>query len=90
MPNGIPSPKSGELVLEVDMKISNIYDIGKTQFGRRHVNVIENGTATGPKISAVVLNGGLDYQLTLSNGTMEIDQINVMRTSDGNYIYLRT
>ena len=36
-----------------------------------------------------MLSGGLDFQLTLSNGVVEIEQILVLRTSDGRYVYLR-
>ncbi len=89
MPEGIPSPENGELVLEADMTLGNIYDMGQTQYGRRHVIEVTGGSVKGPAITAEVLKGGLDYQLTLSNGAMEIDQINVLQTSDGGYIYMR-
>lgn len=90
MPGGIPSPESGELVFEADMTLGDIQDVGQTQYGQRHVLVISGGTVSGPDISAEVLDGGLDYQLTLSNGAMEIDQINTLKTSDGAHIYFRS
>ena len=34
--------------------------------------------------------GALDFELKLSNGTIEIEQILVLKTSDGKYIYLRS
>ena len=34
--------------------------------------------------------GGLDFQLSFSNGGMEIEEILVLRTGDGKYIYLRS
>lgn len=89
MPDGIPSPESGTLVFEAEMSLGSIYDMGQTQYGRRHVIEVTGGTVSGPDISAEVLGGGLDYQLTLSNGAMEIEQINVLKTSDGSYIYFR-
>ncbi len=89
MPDGIPSPESGEFLFEIDMTIGKIHDIGQTQYGRRHLIEVTGGTISGNDISAEVLSGGLDYQLTLPNGAMEIDQVNVIRTSDGSHIYFR-
>ena len=36
------------------------------------------------------MSGGLDFQLELSNGVIEIEQLLVLRTNDENYIYLRS
>ncbi len=90
MPEGIPSPESGELVFEAELNLGSIHNVGQTQYGHRHVIEVTGGAVNGPDIAAEVMNGGLDYQLTLSNGAMEIDQINVLKTSDDNYIYMRT
>jgi hypothetical protein len=89
MPEGIPKPESGELVLEAAMKLDQIYDVGKTPYGQRQVLVVQGGTLSGGKIQGSVLPGGLDFQLTLSNGAMEIEQVLVFKTGDGKYIYLR-
>jgi len=89
MPDGIPKPEKGILVLEAQMNLEQIYDAGKTPFGQRQVFVVKDGTITGEKIQGSVMFGGLDFQLTLSNGVIEIEQVLVMRTSDGKYIYLR-
>jgi hypothetical protein len=35
------------------------------------------------------MQGGLDFQLELSNGVLEIEQILVLRSSDGSYILMR-
>lgn len=90
MPDGIPSPESGKLVFEAEMEIRDAYDVGQTPYGHRNLFIIKGGTVSGPNIDAQVIDGGLDYQLTLSNGAMEIDQINIMQTSDGSNIYFRT
>jgi hypothetical protein len=89
MPDGIPMPESGILVFEAQMKLDQVYDVGKTQYGRRQVLVVQDGTVTGDKIQGSVLSGGLDFQLTLSNGVIEIEQVLVIRTNQGQYIYLR-
>lgn len=90
MPDGIPSPESGDLVFTAEMEIGDVYDVGQTPYGHRQLFVVKGGTVKGPAIDAQVLGGGLDYQLTLSNGAMEIDQVNIMQTSDGKNIYFRT
>ncbi len=89
MPDGIPVPESGIVIFEARMKLNQVYNVGKTQFGQRQVLVVQDGSVTGDKIQGVVLPGGLDFQLTLSNGVIEIEQVLVIRTSDGNYIYMR-
>lgn len=89
MPEGIPTPEDGTLVLEFDMKLEQVYNLGKTQYGNRQVFIIKSGTVTGSKINASVLSGGLDFQLDLSNGAMEIEQLLMLKTNDGKYIYMR-
>ncbi|MBN2591507.1 MAG: DUF3237 family protein [Sedimentisphaerales bacterium] len=89
MPDGIPSPEKGTLVFEIQMNIDKIYNVGKTQFGMRKAYVIKDGKVTGDKFQADVMQLGLDYDLTLSNGVVEIEQINVLRTNDNGYIYVR-
>jgi hypothetical protein len=90
MEDGIPKPEKGELILELDLVLDHIYNVGRTQYGERQVIVIQGGTITGPGINGSVMPGGLDFQLDLSNNAMEIEQILVLRTDDGRYIYLRS
>ncbi len=89
MVDGIAVPEQGKPVLVADMKIDQIYELGRTQYGQRVVYVIKGGTITGEKIKGSVMFGGLDFQLSFSNGTMEIEEIFVLQTDDGKYIYLR-
>jgi hypothetical protein len=90
MPDGIPKPEKGTLLFETEMKVDQVYDVGKTQYGKRQAVVVHGGEITGEKIKGTVMSGGLDFQLTLSNGVVEIEQIFVLRTSDGKFVYLRT
>lgn len=89
MPQGIPEPTGGTLVFEADLTLGQVYDMGQTQYGHRHLIEVKGGTISGSRINGRVMTGGLDYQLTLSNGTQEIEQILVFRTSSGSYIYVR-
>ncbi len=90
MPDGIAKPEKGKLVLEINMNIDQIYDVGQTQFGQRMAYVVKDGKVTGDKLQASVMPLGLDYELTLSNGVVEIEQIIVLRTSDNRYILVRS
>ena len=89
MAEGIPVPERGVPVLVATMKLDQVYDVGKTPYGHREVFVVQGGEVTGAKITGTVLPGGLDFQLSFANGAMEIEQVFVLRTGDGKYIYLR-
>jgi hypothetical protein len=90
MAEGIPVPERGVLVFEANMTLDQDYEVGKTPYGQREVFVIQGGTISGEKINASVMPGGLDFQLSFPNGGMEIEEIFVLRTGDGKYIYLRS
>ena len=90
MKDGIPNPESGSLIFETQMKLDRLAKIGKTQYGNRRVAVGLEGTLTGPKFTGTVMTGALDFELTLSNGTVEVEQIFVFKTGDGKYIYSRS
>ena len=89
MPGGIPRPESGKLIFEVEMKLQRVADVGKTPYGNRQVAVGLDGVVSGPKLSAAVMPGALDFELQLANGAIEVEQILVFKTGDGKYIYLR-
>jgi hypothetical protein len=90
MAGGIPVPELGMLVFEANLKLDQVYAVGKTPYGQRDAFVFQEGTVSGEKINGSVMPGGLDFQLSFSNGGMEIEEIFVLRTSDGKYIYLRS
>jgi hypothetical protein len=89
MPAGIPPVTGGTLVFKSTLTLGEVYDIGETQYGHRNLIEIKGGTLTGPKIQATFMDRGLDYQLTLSNGVLEDEQVNILKTSDGVPIYFR-
>src|SRR6185436_5641539 len=89
MADGIPNPESGMLVFEAEMKFERVLDVGKTQYGNRQVVVVQEGAVSGTKLSATVMPGALDFELKLSNGTIEVEQVMVLKTSDGKYVYAR-
>ena len=89
LPDGIPTPESGTLVFEAAITLDRVADLGRTQYGRRQVAVAQGGTLTGARVNGSVMTGALDFELTLANGVIEVEQIFVLRTSDGRYVYLR-
>jgi uncharacterized protein DUF3237 len=89
MPDGIPPPAGGELAFEASFTIKEIHDLGETQYGHREQIDISGGSLKGPKIDAQVLDGTLDYQLTLATGSLEIEEVVMLQTTDGSLIYVR-
>jgi hypothetical protein len=89
LPDGIPNPESGTLVLQAELTLDRLIDSGRTQYGRRQVAIVRDGTVTGPKMRATVMSGALDFALTLSNGVLEIEQHLVLKTDEGKYVYVR-
>lgn len=90
MKDGIPNPEGGSLIFETQLKLDRLARIGKTQYGNRRVAVALEGTIAGPKFTGTVMTGALDFELTLSNGTVEVEQIFVFKTGDGKYVYSRS
>jgi hypothetical protein len=89
MPGGIPTPAAGTLVFRATLQLGATHDVGVTQYGHRRIIDVKGGTLTGSRIQATFLTGGLDLELTLSNGVVELEQIDVLRTSDGTLIFMR-
>lgn len=89
LPEGIPAPEDGALILELEVPLDRAVSIGTTQYGERRVAVGLEGSVEGPRFSGTVMEGALDFMLTLSNGTIEIEQILVLQAADGSYVYVR-
>jgi hypothetical protein len=89
MPEGIPSPEAGSLVFEIEIPLERAVAMGRTPYGLRNVAVGLQGFIEGPRLSGTIAPGGLDFELTLANRTIEIEQALVLQASDGSYIYAR-
>jgi hypothetical protein len=89
MAAGIPVPEDGTLVLEAEVRLDKVYDVGRTPFGQRKVAVTQEGTIKGARITGTVLPGGLDFDLALANGVREVEQVLVLQTSDNGYVIMR-
>jgi hypothetical protein len=89
MPDGIPPPSAGTLAFTVALTVGATHDVGATQFGKRRQLDVSGGTITGDKLKGSVLTGGLDYELTLSTGAMELEEVLIWKTSDNVSIFVR-
>jgi hypothetical protein len=89
MEDGIPPPTKGELAFTITLNIKAEHDVGKTPYGDRRVLDVSGGMITGERLQGTVLTGGLEYELTLDNGVMEYQGINVLDTSAGR-IFVRS
>ena len=89
MPEGIPAPEAGSLVFEIEIPLERAVAIGRTPYGQRSAAVGLEGSIEGPRLTGTVATGGLDFELTLANRTIEIEQALVLQASDGSYIYAR-
>jgi hypothetical protein len=89
MPAGIPSPESGRLIFEISIPLERAVALGRTPYGDRSIAVGKSGAVEGARLSGTVMEGALDFELTLANGTIEIEQILVLQATDGSYILAR-
>jgi hypothetical protein len=89
MPDGIAAPERGELVLEIEIPLERTIDVGQTQYGKRRVAVGLEGSVKGPNFSGTVATGAFDFELTLANDSIEIEQVLVLQAADGSFVYAR-
>ncbi len=90
MPEGVPPPEMGVPVFSATLELGDIHEYGTTQYGDRRLLDVVGGEFSGEAVSGEFLTGGLDMELTLSNGSVELEQIIILRTSDGTPILMRT
>lgn len=74
----------------VDLK-APVWELGQTlDLGRRRIIPITGGTFEGPGIKGTILNNGADWQVVRKDGVTVIDTRYLLRTDDGELIYLQT
>jgi hypothetical protein len=88
MASGIPEPTLGALVFHATLKLGDTHDVGTTQYGHRRVIDVQQSSFTSDRLNASFLTGGLELELTLSNGVLELEEIDVLKATDGTLIYL--
>lgn len=90
MPNGLAPPTRGQLVFQATVELGDVHEFGETPYGTRRLLDVAGATFTGDRVSGTFLGGGLELELMLPNGSMEFEQIDILRTSDGALVYLRS
>ena len=90
MPEGLPAPERGTPVFEVEAQLGEIHGVGQTPYGNRRLLEIRGGDLQGPEIRAELRDGGLDFELTLDNGVVEVEQVMLLQTDDRDWLYLRS
>lgn len=90
MVDGIVPPTQGTLAFSVSLQIGSTHDVGNTPYGHRRLLDVKGGTITGDRLKGSVMTGGLEYELVLSNGVVELQGINIFKTSDNALIYVRS
>jgi hypothetical protein len=78
-----------EPAFTVDALLGPLEDHGVTRAGHRRVVPIVSGRITG-LFDAEILPSGADWQIVRPDGSIEIDTRYSARTSDGEYVHLRT
>jgi Protein of unknown function (DUF3237) len=89
LPSGIAAPARGTAVFTATLTLGAIHPVGITPYGFRRLLDVNGGTITGTRINGTVHKGGLDMDLALREGTVEIEQVLILRASDGANIYVR-
>lgn len=89
-PLGMVPPELGELVFEATLPTDPVILVGETPYGQRRVTGMQEGDFSGSEISGEFLTGGIDFELTLKNDSIEMEQVAMLRTSDDALIYLRS
>lgn len=90
MSNGLPAPEEGQLVFNATLRLGETHEFGDTQYGKRRLLDVTGGTFSGSRVSGTFLTGGLELELRLPTGSLELEQIDILRTSDGALIFMRT
>ncbi|WP_233148365.1 DUF3237 domain-containing protein [Rhodopirellula sp. MGV] len=72
-----------EFVYAADIQVGEALDFGQVSAGSRSVIPITGGTFQGPDIRGEVIPGGVDWNLSRSDGTTEADATYFLRTDDG-------
>lgn len=85
-----PQEPQLEYVMQLQVTLGAMYDVGDTPQGHRQVIPITGGTFEGPLLRGTILDGGADYQLTSPDGhRTSLEAIYSIRTDDGVHIHVR-
>jgi hypothetical protein len=70
--------------------VAPVVSLGAAPLGVRRYVPLLGGTASGPMLSGKILPGGVDWQIQLASGALEIDAHYVIEATDGALIEVRS
>jgi uncharacterized protein DUF3237 len=70
-------------VFDIEAEVAPMRDLGAVPHGRRRIVPILGGSVKGPRLQAVVMPGGADWQCVRGDGIVELVARYSIRTSDG-------
>ena len=76
-----------DFLFTIRISVNDLYDIGATPFGTRHIDMLGEGSFEGPKLRGVVI-GGMDQKIFRSDGAMNPNVRLVLKTDDEALIYM--
>lgn len=77
-----------EYLFTVLMAVDKLLDFGETPLGKRHVDMLGEGSFEGPKLKGKVL-GGMDQKIFRSDGAVTPNVRLVLKTDDDALIYMQ-
>ena len=76
-----------DFLFTIRISVNDLYDIGATPFGTRHIDMLGEGSFEGPKLRGVVI-GGMDQKIFRSDGAMNPNVRLILKTDDEALIYM--
>jgi len=86
MTGPIPAIPAGEAVFSLTVKLGTALDLGATPYGKRRILPMDGGSIESARLKGTLREGGLDYELTLANGVLEVEQIAILKSSAGDVV----
>jgi hypothetical protein len=77
-------------VFSATLELGETHEFGTTQYGERRLLDVSGGAFSGDRIKGTFLTLGLELELSLTNGTTEVEQIDILKTDDGALVYMRS
>jgi len=76
-------------LFEIRLQVPQVLDIGDTPMGRRRIATVTGGTFEGERLRGTVVGAPAgDWLLQRSDGVTVLDVRVLLRTHDGEYIYM--
>jgi hypothetical protein len=79
----LPAPPPLLPMTRLRVRVAPIVSLGVTPGGERRYVALGAGTAEGPELSGVVVEGGIDWQTLRNDGVLEIAAHYAIRCADG-------